>query len=147
MKVGFITTFRRSCFQSTNMPRRQRATESISGISPTASGGLRRAIFPKTCREGEGLNMRLTFLLLTALCIIMLGGGPPGAARAQEYPWCVGSGDGLVDCSYSTYEQCQATASGIGGCFQNPRASRNNQATSSPSSLRPPRTAMRRVTR
>jgi hypothetical protein len=79
--------------------------------------------------------MRLTFVLLTALCIIMLGGGPPRAARAQEYPWCVGSGDGLVDCSYSTYEQCQATASGIGGCFQNPRASMSDQAITSRSQV------------
>jgi Protein of unknown function (DUF3551) len=145
MKVGVSTTFRQSCCQSINMPRRQQATASISGISPTASGGLRRAIL-KMCREGERLNMRLTFLLVTALCIIMLCGGPPRAARAQEYPWCVGGGDGLVDCSYLTYEQCQATASGIGGCFQNPRASMSNQATGSPSSLRPPRTA-RRVSR
>jgi hypothetical protein len=82
-----------------------------------------------------------------ATIALELCGGPPREARAQEYPWCVGSGDGLVDCSYSTYEQCQATASGIGGCFQNPRASRSDQATGSPSSLRPPRTATRRVTR
>lgn len=91
--------------------------------------------------------MQRTFLLPTALCIIMLCIWFPEAARAQEYPWCVGGGDGLVDCSYSTYEQCQATASGIGGCFQNPRALRSVGAIGSPLSPRLPRTATRRVTR
>jgi hypothetical protein len=67
--------------------------------------------------------MRLTFV--TTFCIAMLC----GAASAQDYPWCVGSGDGLVDCSYSTYEQCQESASGRGGCFQNPRAALNDGAT------------------
>jgi len=78
--------------------------------------------------------MRPTFL--AAVCILMLCNGLPGAARAQEYPWCVGSGDGLVDCSYSTYEQCQASASGRGGCFQNPRTLRYDGATAPPSSTR-----------
>ena len=54
---------------------------------------------------------------IAALCDVM-----PGAAQARDYPWCVTSSDGLFDCSYVTYEQCQATASGIGGCVQNPRA-------------------------
>jgi hypothetical protein len=83
--------------------------------------------------------MRLTFLLPTTFCIILLCSGFSGAARAQDYPWCVGGGDGLVDCSYSTYAQCQATASGIGGCFQNPRAMRTDGATGSPPSMRRPR--------
>jgi hypothetical protein len=81
--------------------------------------------------------MRLTFL--TALCMMMLYDGFPGAARAQEYPWCVGTADDRVDCSFSTYEQCKATASGIGSCFQNPRASLSDWATRAPSSTRRPR--------
>ncbi|MGC2813702.1 MAG: DUF3551 domain-containing protein [Bradyrhizobium sp.] len=81
--------------------------------------------------------MRLTSL--TTLCSIMLYSGFPGTARAQEYPWCVGTTEGRVDCSFSTYEQCQWTASGIGGCFQNPRASRSDGATRPPSSTRRPR--------
>ena len=36
--------------------------------------------------------MRLMFL--TTLCMIMLYKGFPGAARAQEYPWCVGAAEG-----------------------------------------------------
>ena len=79
--------------------------------------------------------MRLTFLM--TLCIIMLCNCFPGAARAQEYPWCVATLEGRVDCSFSTYEQCLATASGIGGCCPNPRAAlRSDGATRSPSSTR-----------
>jgi hypothetical protein len=85
----------------------------------------------------RNLTMRLTFL--TPLCMIMLYNGFPGAARAQEYPWCADTGDGRVDCSFSSYEQCKATASGIGGCFQNSRPSLSDRATRSPSSTRRPR--------
>lgn len=62
--------------------------------------------------------MRRLLVLALAPGMILLG----SAAQAREYPWCVTSSDGLFDCSYVTYEQCQATASGIGGCVQNPRA-------------------------
>ncbi|HUN98126.1 MAG TPA: DUF3551 domain-containing protein [Bradyrhizobium sp.] len=79
--------------------------------------------------------MRLTFL--TTLCITVLFGGFPEAARAQDYPWCVAAEEGRVDCSFSTYGQCKATASGIGSCFQNPRAAlRSDWATVSPSPRR-----------
>jgi hypothetical protein len=61
--------------------------------------------------------MRLTFL---TVCMIMLYNGFPEAARAQDYPWCVVNFD-RTDCSFTTYEQCQATASGYGGCSRNKR--------------------------
>ena len=61
--------------------------------------------------------MRLTFL--TTLCMIILYNGFPGAARAQDYPWCVATLEGRTDCSFYTYNQCKATASGIGGCYRN----------------------------
>ena len=59
---------------------------------------------------------------LAAFGIATLCNIAPAAAQTRDYPWCVSSSDGLFDCSYVTYEQCQATASGIGGCVQNPRA-------------------------
>ena len=45
-------------------------------------------------------------------------------ARAEiYYPWCAqygASGDGGRNCGFSTYEQCMATVSGIGGfCERN----------------------------
>ena len=66
--------------------------------------------------------MRRSHVLALAFGAAALCEIAPGAAQAREYPWCVTSSDGLFDCSYVTYEQCQATASGIGGCVQNPRA-------------------------
>ena len=38
-----------------------------------------------------------------------------GTAHAQEYPWCV-SRESYLYCFYKTQQQCQWTASGIGGC-------------------------------
>ncbi len=73
---------------------------------------------------------------LATVFVIALYLSVPGAARAQEYPWCVGTADDRTDCSFSTYAQCMATASGIGGCFQNPRASLSEGTTRSPSSTR-----------
>mgnify|MGYP001319182132 CR=1 FL=1 len=45
-------------------------------------------------------------------------------AEAQNYPWCAqyeGSGmSGAMNCGFSTYQQCMADVSGIGGfCIQN----------------------------
>lgn len=37
-----------------------------------------------------------------------------GAAQAQQYPWCLMTGPGPGDCSYSTRRQCMASASGTG---------------------------------
>jgi len=43
-------------------------------------------------------------------------------AQAQNYPWCAYYGDGneAINCGFTTYEQCMADVSGIGGfCQQN----------------------------
>jgi hypothetical protein len=46
------------------------------------------------------------------------------AANADPYRWCaIYSGDlgGVVSCYFNTWEQCQATVSGVGGhCIENP---------------------------
>src|SRR5229473_1953902 len=55
-----------------------------------------------------------------AACLI------PEAVQAQEYPWCL-SREGYLYCFYKTQEQCQWTASGIGGCALNPRLLFPNQ--------------------
>jgi hypothetical protein len=49
----------------------------------------------------------------------------PAPAQAAGYPWCAqyGSpfGGGGRNCGFSTYRQCVATVSGIGGsCERNP---------------------------
>jgi Protein of unknown function (DUF3551) len=51
-------------------------------------------------------------------------------AAAYDYPYCVqGRGIGIPgDCSYQTYAQCMASASGRGlYCNTNPRAALNKQ--------------------
>jgi hypothetical protein len=55
-------------------------------------------------------------LLLAALTAPALA---PSAARANiEYPWCAAYGGtmgGASNCGFTTWEQCMATVSGIGG--------------------------------
>jgi Protein of unknown function (DUF3551) len=45
------------------------------------------------------------------------------SAQAQNYPWCAQYGDGMDgarNCGFTTFQQCQADVSGIGGfCEQN----------------------------
>jgi hypothetical protein len=58
------------------------------------------------------------FALGLAAAAVMIG----SPARAQNYPWCAryGNGFGGSNCGFTTFEQCQATVSGIGGfCQQN----------------------------
>jgi Protein of unknown function (DUF3551) len=65
--------------------------------------------------------MRILLLTLGMLLTIAATGTP---AEAQNYPWCAIYGSGSVgggrNCGFWTFEQCQATISGIGGtCMQN----------------------------
>ena len=72
--------------------------------------------------------MRLATILAALAAPTLLA---PSAARASiEYPWCAvygGRGGGGTNCGFSTWDQCMATVSGIGGfCepnqFYSPRA-------------------------
>jgi hypothetical protein len=95
---------------------------------------------PHGNRDGQRASfamaaMRLTFL--TTLCMIILYNGFPGAARAGDYPWCVATLEGRTDCSFYTYEQCKATASGIGGCYRNIRTLFPPSTYSGPSGYAP----------
>jgi hypothetical protein len=57
---------------------------------------------------------------LAAVVLVMPASLSLGTVHAQEYPWCL-SREGYLYCFYKTQEQCQWTASGIGGCALNPR--------------------------
>jgi hypothetical protein len=64
--------------------------------------------------------MRFFGIAALALCAL----GHATEARADvEYPWClIPSSFTVGTCTYSTYDQCMATASGnIGSCARNPR--------------------------
>lgn len=67
-------------------------------------------------------NAMLAMLaLLAAGAATMAGSGP---AAAIDYPWCLqGQGWGIPgDCSYRSYAECMATASGrVAYCNINPR--------------------------
>ncbi len=62
-------------------------------------------------------------VLALALAGAAIGGFGATAAHAQNYPWCSqysGSMGGSMNCGFSTWEQCQANVSGIGGfCIRN----------------------------
>jgi hypothetical protein len=62
----------------------------------------------------------LALALLAGLAIV---GSAPAHAVGNRYPFCIQGNDapGLSDCSYTSYAQCQATASGrFLYCVQNP---------------------------
>jgi hypothetical protein len=69
--------------------------------------------------------MRRAAFAMAVFGVGILGTLVPETAHAYDYPWCVYSQEGATDCSFSTYAQCKATASGIGGCGANPRAAAN----------------------
>ncbi len=58
-------------------------------------------------------------------CAVLIGiTGVSTHADAQNYPWCAyyGGGDmgGGTNCGFTTFDQCMATVSGIGGyCARN----------------------------
>lgn len=66
--------------------------------------------------------MRRAWLALTVCCAASAVSAMPVAAR--DYPYCIKGcdfGAGRGDCSFSSYQQCQATASGRDAtCAENP---------------------------
>lgn len=62
------------------------------------------------------------FMCVAAFVTMLLADFATPAA-AIEYPWCAqysGRGGGGRNCGFSTYSQCMATVSGIGGfCERN----------------------------
>jgi hypothetical protein len=66
----------------------------------------------------------LTIVLGTVLVMLAWDAMHAAKAGSQSAPWCAfqGGRGGDYDCSYYTFEQCMATARGLGGsCAQNPR--------------------------
>lgn len=42
--------------------------------------------------------------------------------RAHLNKWCLSAQTEVLDCSFATFEQCEATRAGVGGtCYTNPR--------------------------
>jgi hypothetical protein len=73
-------------------------------------------------------NAMLALLALSAAAVGTIAGSSPAAA--YDYPYCLqGRGIGIPgDCSYASYNQCLAAASGRGlYCNVNPRAAFGQQ--------------------
>ena len=73
-------------------------------------------------------NAMLAVLALSAATVASVAGSSPAAA--YDYPYCLqGRGIGIPgDCSYQTYAQCQASASGRAlYCNINPRVAFSRQ--------------------
>ena len=64
------------------------------------------------------------FLLATAALGALASIGIPAPVQARDYPFCIKGaeyGNSIGDCSFDTYEQCLATASGRdASCAANP---------------------------
>ena len=62
--------------------------------------------------------MKLRLVVLAMLAATAAIGQP---AQAQNYPWCAhNTKDGGFNCAFTTFHQCLADISGIGGfCEQN----------------------------
>lgn len=67
--------------------------------------------------------MRRALLALMVGCAASATVAMP-AASARDYPYCIRGcdfGSGLGDCSFTTYQQCQASAAGrVATCAENP---------------------------
>lgn len=67
--------------------------------------------------------MRHVFLFLVAAIGLVALGAAPAEAVGTRYPFCIQGNEqpGLSNCTFVTYEQCAATASGrFLTCIRNP---------------------------
>ena len=68
--------------------------------------------------------MRLTIVLLALGCVVpLIGARDSFAQSAYSYPWCAiySKTNGATSCYYTSFQQCMATMTGIGGtCVRNP---------------------------
>ncbi len=67
--------------------------------------------------------MKQMLLIVAVGAVAVAADARPSAAR-EWYPWCAQYADirAITECSFTSFAQCQATLSGIGGsCVQNVR--------------------------
>jgi hypothetical protein len=110
-------------------PRNKISPQQVFSLATQSSFGsilrdmLQNSIQSKSAKSllQRLIGIRLTRLSpLAAVALGMAASLSPATVHAQEYPWCL-SREGYLYCFYKTQEQCQWTASGIGGCALNPR--------------------------
>jgi hypothetical protein len=67
--------------------------------------------------------MRIAIMAVLSVGVLGAIGVVPAAAVGTRYPFCIQGNDqpGLSNCTFTSYEQCQATASGrFLACIANP---------------------------
>jgi hypothetical protein len=66
--------------------------------------------------------MPVPIVLLAILFVVLPGDIRAASAQsAYSYPWCSVRSRGAMSCYYTSWEQCRASLSGIGGnCVNNP---------------------------
>jgi hypothetical protein len=67
--------------------------------------------------------MRIAIMAVLSVGVLGAIGVAPAAAVGIRYPFCIQGNDqpGLSNCTFTSYEQCQATASGrFLACIANP---------------------------
>ena len=70
--------------------------------------------------------MRTQIIMLFVIAAALLGGTQVSSAQsaAYSYPWCLLGGPkdtNALSCYYTSWEQCRATMSGLGGiCVESP---------------------------
>jgi hypothetical protein len=101
---------------------------------------LRRRNLELVATTDGGKQMPKTFLALAVVSAVFASGS---MACAQDYPFCIRGcefGGGLGDCRFSTFQQCQATASGQNAyCAANPYFNAKAGAPPSPNRVSPKR--------
>jgi Protein of unknown function (DUF3551) len=83
--------------------------------------------------------MRSLLIIMTAAPLLLLATGD--VAHAQNYPWCAQYGwrDGGRNCGFTTWQQCMATVSGIGGYCEHNAMYRAQDSSGPPRKSRRPR--------
>ena len=66
-------------------------------------------------------RIALSLVISAASGAALLGSLNPQPAQAEDHAWCMVQDD-INRCDYASYQQCKASASGIGAsCMGNPR--------------------------
>jgi hypothetical protein len=89
-------------------------------------------------RLDRGADVRRAKIIgLATFAAASLCASAPPAAAMVIYPWCAFYGRLGENCGFTTYQQCRATISGIGGyCAVNPWYNGNPSPTGSPPQIR-----------
>lgn len=74
-----------------------------------------------------------TYLMIALAAAAFAGSAPANAANGFGGSYCIGYREGGVDCSFTSYAQCQATKAGIdAACFARPNFATAPAASAAP---------------